>query len=187
MRALAIVALTFLLIGGFWVFSLFRPGADARALRDSALSALQDAEHKMTLHANWLTMGLARAAFGLIVPDPEPRAMVAAIQSADITIYAHDWESLAGRIDVLERADQTMQERGWVRVVGALEGTQLVAIYLPQESRSKTTTGCCLLVVNKHNLIVASAQADPRALISLAQTRVTQELPKRKTVASTNL
>ena len=72
-----------------------------------------------------------------------------------------------------------MQSRGWTRVLGVIEKKELVAIYVPAGLSSQRMK-CCLMVLDKQHLVVASVQGNAEPLLELARTYLDLEKTRRK-------
>jgi hypothetical protein len=168
---LTIVVATPLLFG-VWIASFFLLSSDAAVLRDSVLNNISgSADHKITLHAGGVTVALVRAVTGRFHVPPEPRAVLETLHSAEVGIYTIKASEPSLRRTVLAKADEAMTKRGWIRMVGAIERGNLVAIYVPERSLSLTRMKCCVLVLNEDRLVIASGSGNLQPLVSLAQNR----------------
>ena len=172
---LQMLALTFalgLLLLGLAVFGVatfLRLDSDERALRNGLLSAAAGGwERKIEINLGAFTVGLARA--GLLLAPLEPQAQEAlnCLRAGEVGIY--QLEEPKGRMNraaMLGAADRVMKRRGWERLVGVLEADDLVAVYLPRKVPESNELRICVVVMDKDQLIVASARADVEALQAL--------------------
>ena len=102
---------------------------------------------------------------------PQARLVVRAIQRAEVAVYQQETGGTNGsRSALLAAADQAMEARGWVRMVGVLEREQLVVVYTPKAASSTRHIKFCLAVLEPRQLVVVSAQGNLEPLIELAQT-----------------
>ena len=109
---------------------------------------------------------------------PEARLALQAARSGEVTLY----ERVGGGYSkdyrrLLTDADRFMQHSGFERVVGVLEGPELVAIYLPTGLHSQRQLNATVLVVNDSNLVVASATADLVPLFHLVRGKIVENHP----------
>ena len=68
---------------------------------------------------------------------------------------------------MLASADSAMTARGWERVVGVIDGRDLVAVYLPKKL-SVHRLKCCVLVFDGKEMVLVSAQGNPEPLVAYA-------------------
>lgn len=69
---------------------------------------------------------------------------------------------------MLAAADSTMTGCGWERVVGVIDGHNLVAVYLPEKNISAQCLKCCVMVFDGKELVLVSAQGNPEPLLRYA-------------------
>ena len=55
-------------------------------------------------------------------------------------------------------------------MVGVVEGRQFVAVYLPRNLSATKRIECCVVVLDGHDLVVASAHGKAEALLALVRT-----------------
>src|SRR5207249_1368616 len=119
-----------------------------------------------------LSLNLARAGLAFVDLEPEARTALNAVRSAEVGVYTLCGErqhlNLAA---MLSAADRTMAGRGWDRVVGVMNGRELVAIYVPAQARSTRNMKVCLVTVNGQELVVASARSNLEPLMEIAWNR----------------
>jgi hypothetical protein len=72
------------------------------------------------------------------------------------------------RAAMLAAADSAMTARGWERVVGVMDGKELVAIYLPGEKVSVHRLQCCVLVFDGKEMVLVSVRGNPEPLLIYA-------------------
>jgi hypothetical protein len=72
------------------------------------------------------------------------------------------------RAVMLAAADSAMAARGWERVVGVMDGHDLVAIYLPGKSISPRRVKCCVMVFDGKELVLVSARGNLEPLLQYA-------------------
>jgi len=69
---------------------------------------------------------------------------------------------------MLTAADSAMTIRGWERVVGVMDGHNLVAVYLPGKNISVHRLKCCALVFDGKEMVLVSVQSNPEPLLRYA-------------------
>lgn len=69
---------------------------------------------------------------------------------------------------MLAIADSVMTARGWERVVGVMDGKNLVAVYLPGKNISVYHLKCCVMVFDGKEMVLVSAQGNPEPLLNYA-------------------
>jgi hypothetical protein len=157
-----------LLVAG--VASFFHPGSDARALRNGLMnSSGVEWRQRIVVNAGHFTLGAVRAGLSCVKLDPGARAAIQSVRTAGVGVY--QLPSGAPRPDraaMLAAADSTMTARGWERVVGVLDGKDLVAIYLQGKKVSVHHLKCCVMVFDGKEMVLVSVQGNPEPLITYA-------------------
>ncbi|HKS38854.1 MAG TPA: hypothetical protein VJW76_16790 [Verrucomicrobiae bacterium] len=147
---------------------------DAGALRDSLMeSSAGDWERKIEVNVGAFALNLARAAIAFVDLDPEVRDALRAVRGAEAGVYERRG-GVKGRVDraaMLQAADKAMAARGWDRLVGVVDGDQLVAVYLPAEIRSPRDVKVCIGVLDEEHLVVAGGRSNVEPLVELAVRR----------------
>jgi len=167
---LLLTPLLLLVVLAAGVTSCFYLGSDARALRDGLIkSSAVEWRQKIALNANYLTLGVIRAGLSCVRLDPGARAAVQSVQTAGVGVY----QLQAGtpppdRAAMLAASDSAMTARGWARVVGVMDGHDLVAIYLPGKNISMHHVKCCVLVFDGKEMVLVSVQGNPEPLLKYA-------------------
>jgi hypothetical protein len=72
------------------------------------------------------------------------------------------------RATLLAAAAAAMTARGWNRLVGVMDGQDLVAVYLPDEIASARRMKCCVMVFDGQEMVVVSARANLEPLLKYA-------------------
>lgn len=83
-----------------------------------------------------------------------------------------------GRL-LLDTVSERLVALEWERVVGVMEGEQVVAVFLPAGWDGLGDVTCCVLVRGVRELVMVSARMDPRPLIELAREMDLPGLPAR--------
>jgi hypothetical protein len=145
---------------------------DAAALRQVFVANSPATLHpRVQLSAGPATLALARLVVGCIdeVPD-EARQALRAVRSASVGVYETDRNVFANsRAGLITIADQRMTRRGWTRIVGVRDGSQLVMVYVPVRSAGSGPQKFCLAVCDQRQLIVVAGAADADAIVALAE------------------
>lgn len=160
----------FLLAGTLLVaFEILHTGTDVAALRRGLVShAEADWRTQIQLGVGPLALGLARTGLAFVSLPSEARAALSAVRSAEVSI--NEWQAAEGKPDhagMLERADASMGERGWDRLVGVTSKKESVAIYVPRNMSSKHNLRVCLVVVEDRQMVLVAARIDPEPLLAL--------------------
>jgi hypothetical protein len=168
--------LLIVLLCGYGIVSFFQLGAEASVLQASLKQSAGGEWHKqIAINAGWFTTGLLRAATRFVHLPPEARTVLGAIHGAEVGIYRQKGVHLPLDFGAaLEAADKGMRGKGWERVVGVVQPLerQLVAVYLPRKGLSPRRMKCCVMVVQREDLIIAGARGDLASLLSLAADRI---------------
>ena len=167
--------LLLLLLVGTGVASCFYLGSDARALRDGLMkSSGIEWRQQIALNAGHLTLGAVRAGLSRARLDPGARAALQSVRSAEVGVYQlPSGTPSPDRGAMLAAADSAMTVRGWARVVGVMDGHNLVAVYLPKEDVSAHRVKCCVLVFEGQEMVLVSVQGDPEPLLKYAMDQAT--------------
>jgi hypothetical protein len=147
----------------------FRVGSETSALRDAALdNGVSGADQKIELGVGMLTIGVAMLAVHYIKDVPnEARTVLASVHGAEVSVYQLHRRTRTMPA-ILAAADQAMKARHCTRLVGVIHEDQLVAVYVPLEMDSPRNVKASVLVLNRDNLVCATAHADIRDLLDLA-------------------
>ncbi len=154
--------------------------------------------HVMTAtNADWHTnvqMTLGRATinavnFGLGFVDKkdvaDARGALAAVGRASVGVYRRtsalsNWS----RTELFVQTDQAMLKRGWVRLVGVVDGKDTVLIYVSQDMQADKMMEVCLAVVSGDELVVASTKVDAMALAEFVKHHAASDLKGRLKLAN---
>jgi hypothetical protein len=154
-----LVALAVLALG---VASCLHLSADTRALRKGVTEASGDVwRQKIGLNFGWGTLGAVRTGLAFAPLDAEARAAVQAVRGVEVGIFElQPGAQSPDRAAMLAAADKKLHARGWERLVGVLDGENLVGVYLPAQEISGRRMKCCVLVLDGRQMIVVSAKVD---------------------------
>jgi hypothetical protein len=165
------VALGLMALG---VASYFHLGSDTRALRNGLMEASGvEWRQQLGLNIGSMTWGAVRAGLSFVPLDPEARAAVQAVRGAEVGIYelASETKRPDGA-DMLAVADRVLNERGWERVVGVLDGEILVGVYVPAKTVSARRMKCCVMVFDGRRMVVVRASANLEPLLRCLRNRL---------------
>jgi|WetSurMetagenome_2_1015567.scaffolds.fasta_scaffold383347_1 hypothetical protein len=158
-----------LLLLGAGVASFFFLDSDARALRNEMIKASGVAwRQQIAVNAGRLTLGAVRTGLSGVRLDPGAHAALQSVRTAGVGVY----QLPAGtrppdRAAMLAAADTAMTARGWERVVGVMDGRDLVAVYLP-EKISVQRLKCCVMVFDGKEMVLVSARGNLEPLLQYA-------------------
>src|SRR6185503_11503215 len=135
----------------------FRVSSDVGALRDSVMKAAHaEREERIEIGVGPLTLNLARAGLSFVDLDPEVRAALQVVRSAEVGVYkVRNKRQQLSHAAMLSAADETMADRGWDRVVCVMNRHEFVAVYVPGNVRSTRNMKVCFVTVNNHECVVA--------------------------------
>lgn len=157
-----------LLVAG--VASCFRLGSDARALRNGLIkSSGVEWRQQIALNAGRLTLGAVRAGLSCVKLDPGARAALQSVRNAGVGVYQlPSGTPPPDRAAMLAAADSAMTARGWERVVGVMDGKDLVAVYLPEKNIPVHCLKCSVMVFDGEEMVLVSAQGNLEPLLKYA-------------------
>ena len=180
-RSLAKLGIAF----GFALFSFgltgcFKVSSDAEALRNGVLKTAGTSwDKQIEIGVGALTLNLVRAGLAFVDLEPDARAAVKAIRSAEVGVYKLEPGSKRlNHPELLIAADKAMTTRGWDRVVAVVSERELVAIYVPKSCRSARNVRACLVTLNDREMVVASARSNLEPLIALGRALLATELAR---------
>jgi hypothetical protein len=162
--------LLLLILLGAGVASFFYLESDVRALRNGLMKSSGVAwRQQIALNAGHLTLGAVRAGLLRARLDPLARAALQSVRSAEVGVYQLASEAQQpDRTAMLAAADAVMTTRGWERMVGVMDGHNLVAVYLPGKNISAHRLKCCVLVLDGKEMVLVSVQGNPEPLLTCA-------------------
>ena len=152
------------------VVGLFYVSRDARALRDGAMQSVPGAwNQEIEVSIGSWTVNLARAALSFVDLPPEARTALKSLRGVEAGIYRlPNGGPRVNHAAMLSEADQAMGGRGWERLVGVLDRSELVAVYVPRKIRSARDVRVCVAVMDKRQLVIATARGNLEPLVELA-------------------
>lgn len=151
------------------VANCFRLGSDARAMRNELIKTSGVAwRQQIALNAGSLTLSAVRAALSCVKLDPGARAALQSVRNATVGVYQLPAGTPApDRATMFAAADSAMTARGWERVVGVLDGEDLVTVYLPKKL-SVQRLKCAVMVFDGKQLVLVSARGNLEPLLKYA-------------------
>lgn len=155
-----------LAVFGVFVLALvlsFRVGAEIRTLRRATLAAAPELwERKFELGVGRLPVWLAQGGLSFVPLEPEARAAISALRSADVAIYRKRPGSPdPDRTTLMANVQTAMEKDGWEPVVLVRDGRETVAIFVPTRPASAdSAVRATLLVLDGSELVMASVRAD---------------------------
>jgi len=155
----------------FGITGFFRLGGETAALRQAVAHTSQaELKKKLTLSVGGFSTGLVRLGSRFFNLPREPRAALDAVRGAEVGLFTlPEPLARAHHVTILAEADKVMTKRGWTRLVGVSEGTELVAIYVPSGELSARKIRCCVMVLDRQELVLVSAAARLNPLLELAR------------------
>lgn len=152
------------------VASCFRLGSDARSLRNELMkSSGVEWRQQIALNAGRLTLGAVRAGLSCVKLDPVTRAALQSIRTAGVGVYQlPSGTPPPDRAAMLAAADSAMTARGWERVVGVMDGKDLVTVYVPGKNVTVHRMKCCVMVFDGEEMVLVSAQGNLEPLLKCA-------------------
>ena len=165
---LMLVGMGLFVLAALGVMSYLRLSPDTAALRN-AVQEVSRAEWRkvVALNIGDATFLLARTGLSVARIPEEPRALLSAIRSCEVGVYETGDGNSADRAAMLIQADKTMNRRGWERIVGVVDGGDLVAVYVPRKMNSPRSVRSCVLVFDERQLVLVSAKGNLEPIIEL--------------------
>lgn len=144
---------------------------DAAALRNDVLdTAGLETKSRIQFTVGPVLLSLVRSGLSF-VPEMEPEARLAlnAVRKASVGIYSlRETRESAGSVAMFGRAEATMQERGWRRIVAVNNDEANVMVFAREESRGNGPQKLCVAVRSGDRLIVVAGTVNPEPLVKLA-------------------
>jgi hypothetical protein len=155
-------------------WSLLAPWREVRALRDTLGAATGGAgTTRVQVSVGALPLALVRLVAGLLPLPPEARPALDAVRGISVGVYQ---APQAGPVSAkwLEAADRRMTDQGWERVVGVVDGAEVVGVYVPRDLAGAHRMSVAVFVRSGEDLVVVSARGNLDPLIELARAKLGQ-------------
>jgi hypothetical protein len=176
--AVFVVPLALGIAGILYLASFFIVSGETRALRNAMLEGNRS-EYKRIVEVNTGRLPLAAARFGLgFLNDipPEARQMMASLRKGEVSVYKSRHHQKPDGTKLLENTDRAMDQRGWYRLAGVFWEGRFVAVYLKDAPESERMANVCVAVLDRENLVCASATAEWEPLIELVREKTGRDL-----------
>ena len=171
----ALIFLPFLLLGiaAIRCLSLDRSAASLRReVMDASGSSWQT---KFQCSVGSITLGSVRAGLGFVHgrEAATARAALGALQHASVGVY-HRAGADAGKgaDDLFATTDESMQPRGWSRLVGVKSPRESVLVYARNAEGDDDPLELCVAVLRARELVVVSARLEPGELARVVQEQI---------------
>jgi len=151
----------------FGIASYFRLSSDTRALRSGLIKASgAEWRQQFAFNVGGLTCGAVRSGLSYVNLNKEARAAVQTVRGVEVSILRlAGGEKSPDCATMLGAADSALSQRGWDRVVGVVDGDDMVAVYVSNKTTSWQRLECCVVVFDGDHMIVASARANLQPLL----------------------
>lgn len=164
---------------------------DARTLRNHVMAATDvDWEPKVQMSVGSLTLGAVRHGLGFVDGNGDidkARDALRAVKHASVGVYERAGgrgKVTMNRQEFFADTDRAMQNRGWTRMVGVIDGKESVLIYVQEQENDDKPIDLCVAVVSDKELVVASTTIDARALSELVVKHAGADVKKHLRFAS---
>jgi hypothetical protein len=150
--------------------------SEAQAVQDALMDGLPgEWQTRIQVSVGPALFGLARAGVALADVEPEARTAIRSVRGCQVSIHQFVGDR-ADRPAMLAGTDRAMSEHGWERVVGVLDGDELVAVYAPSGELATRRLPLCVMVFDGRELVVVSAlgNVEPLAELAFAELRRAQ-------------
>jgi hypothetical protein len=159
--------------------SCLRMDGDSRALRNQVMTATGEIwDTKVQLSAGRALFAGVGAGLHFVDERGVDEAKIAlkAVHWASVGVYERTADRTAwSRRDLFEKTDTVMTKRGWTRAVGVADGDDTVLIYT-KPSTTNDSLEVCLAVLDRNDLVIASASVDAGALAGLVEMHAPKEM-----------
>lgn len=151
------------------VYLAFRPSGVLDSIRQEVARSTGNAlDREIELALRPAAVALLRAGLACADLPAEARSALGAVHSAEVGLYqtsSIERSEAPGRL--LSRVDTVMAKRGWERIVGVVDGQDVVAVFVPQTIPSHRDVSLAVLVHSGSQLVIASVRSNPEAIVDL--------------------
>lgn len=166
------LCLTPFVVLGIAAISYLTLDRDVRVLRHHVMAATNAGWATRTqVSVGGLTLGALSQGLRFVHHQDRDDARLAlrSIKRASVGVYERtSGGKVVSREQFFAGTDRAMQKRGWVRMVGVVDGKDHVLVYVPKDMDDDGPVDICVAVVNGKELVVASATVDAKAIGELA-------------------
>lgn len=166
---LLLVSLPFVVIGALTVAvaNCFYLSADTEdSQSELARAGGSEWRQQIAFSIGSVPLWAARTGLACVKMDAEARAAVQSVRGVEVGIYELASGSKApDRAAMLTAADKAMTAHGWERVVGVLDGDEMVGVYLPTKMTSPRRVQACVVVLDGRQLVIVSARGNLEPLM----------------------
>lgn len=173
--ALVILLLIVIALPIYAVTSVLRMGAESIGVRDAIVpiaSVSGRCDKRIELNLGTGLLGIARLVTTFADVPVEARIALGSVRRLQVGVYylpdAGSGVS-GGKVSILERATAVLDEHDWERVVGVVDGTDVVGVFVPRVFDDAEDMDVCVVVLSDHDLIVVSVRANVNALAPLIE------------------
>jgi hypothetical protein len=179
---LGLLALVAFLVAS--LVSVLQFNSDAATLRNTAMRASGGGwERVVQLGLGRTPFALANWGLSFVELEPEVRQAIGSLRGVHVGVYERPQAVQSSLAAVMADTDEAMTRRGWYRVVGVLDGHDLVAVYTPAKADALRDLQACVMVISEGQLVVVSARCNPEPLIELAQAKAGHDWPNLGPIA----
>ena len=167
--------LVIVVVASFW------PSGEVRAVRDIALAAAPGQwERQVEFGVGRLPTWVAKKALAFADLEPEARLAIQAFRGADVAVYERVGAQSRGKgaegggaVDdraarMSDEVRSLMEDRGWESVVQVQDKGELVGVFMPKSEIRGSEMRVCVVVMDRSDLVIASARIDAEPLVELA-------------------
>ena len=156
---------------------------DAAVLRREVMAATGSKWNtKIQVSVGRTTLNAVNFGLGFVRDNgaADARTALTAVRWASVGVYNRAAGApSATRETLFSNADQAMQKRGWLRLVGVVNAKDAVLIYAPHNMAAGDVVEIWLAVINGKELVVASTQVAAGSLADLVKQHTPAEVKSR--------
>lgn len=170
--ALVIFLLIVIALPIYAVTSVLRLGMESIGLRDAVVpiaSVSGRCDKRIEINVGAGLLGIARLACGFADVPEEARLALQSVRRLQVGVYYLPDAGSDHRGTIMERATAVLEGRDWERIVGVVDGSDVVGVFVPRDVDGAKDLDVCVLVLSDHDLVVVSARANVNALAPLIE------------------